>query len=464
MQAAIELLAEIAVTPRPADAVASAFFRARRYIGAKDRSAVAELTFAVLRRHARLRWWLAKAGCPEPEEARARVIANALLAEKRNLVTFEKLFDSGDFHPAPFTEAEGRLARALEHHTLEHPEMPEEIRVECPDWAEPALRRSLGSRFGVEMLALTGPAPLDLRVNPLRAGREAALKDLVSAGIKVQPCRLSPLGIRVEGRPPIAALELFKGGAIEIQDEGSQLVSLLVDARAGQQVVDFCAGAGGKALAMAAAMDNRGRVIACDVLGNRLKRAAERFRRAGLHNIETRPLSSARDPWVKRHKGMFDRVLVDAPCTGTGTWRRNPDARWRPLGPGLSELVGLQAEILDSAARLVKPGGRLVYATCSLLAEENEDRITAFLDSHPDFAPLPITELWPALFGTPSPLEGPWLRLTPARHDTDGFFAAVMIRTKAEKVPESEEAAMEDVVAEATAEAEPDVMAEAEPG
>ncbi|MEI6986447.1 MAG: RsmB/NOP family class I SAM-dependent RNA methyltransferase [Rhodospirillaceae bacterium] len=426
--AAIELLAEIAATPRPADAVASAYFRARRFIGAKDRSAVAEMVYAVLRCHARLGWWLQHCDFSSPEDVRARVIAHAILAEGRRASSVERLFEGGRYNPDPFTAAEARLAQDLDQHTLERPDMPEAVRVECPEWAEPGLRRSLGGRFGVELAALTGPAPLDLRVNSLRAGRDDVLAGLASVGVQARACRLSPLGLRLDGRPAIAGLELFRSGAIEIQDEGSQLVALLADARPGQQVVDFCAGAGGKALAMAAVMNNRGRLIACDVLGNRLKRAAERFRRAGLHNIETRPLSSARDPWVKRHKAMFDRVLVDAPCTGTGTWRRNPDARWRPLGPGLVELVRLQAEILDSAARLVKRGGRLIYATCSLLAEENEDQMTSFLAAHPDFTPLPLAELWPATIGGPSPLDGPWLRLTPARHETDGFFAAVLVR------------------------------------
>ena len=438
VQATIELLAEIAVTPRPADAVAGAYFRARRFIGAKDRNAVAEAVYGVLRRHARLCWWLAEVGYPDPKEARARVIANAVLAEGRRAVSVERLFDGGGFAPGLMTEAEQKMARALDQHTLEHPNMPEAVVAECPEWAEAGLRRSLGGRFGTEMQALTGSAPLDLRVNPLIATREAVLEGLGAAGITARPCRWSPLGLRVEGRHPIAGLDLFRNGAIEIQDEGSQLVALLADARPGQQAVDFCAGAGGKTLAMAAAMKNRGRVVACDVLGNRLKRAAERFRRAGLHNIETRPLSSARDPWVKRHKGRFDRVLVDAPCSGTGTWRRNPDARWRLLGPGLKELLALQAEILDSAARLVKPGGRLIYATCSLLIEENEEQIAAFLEAHADFAPLPIGEVWPTAIGGHSPFDGPWLRLTPARNETDGFFAALLTRTAAVSSPGQE--------------------------
>jgi 16S rRNA (cytosine967-C5)-methyltransferase len=207
---------------------------------------------------------------------------------------------------------------------------------------------------------------------------------------------------------------------------------MLVGARPGERVVDFCAGAGGKTLAIAAQMENKGRVMACDVLANRLKRSAERFRQAGLHNIETKPLTSERDPWVKRHKGTFDRVLIDAPCTGIGTWRRNPDARWRQLGAGLESLLPLQASILTSAARLVKPGGRLVYATCSLLPEENEEQVAAFLAAHPAFRVVPLREAAPQITDSAHP---DFLSLTPARHDTDGFFAAVMQR---EAAPTSE--------------------------
>ncbi|TPO17357.1 RsmB/NOP family class I SAM-dependent RNA methyltransferase, partial [Mesorhizobium sp. CU2] len=198
------------------------------------------------------------------------------------------------------------------------------------------------------------------------------------------------------------------------------------DARPGERVVDFCAGAGGKTLAIATQMNNKGHVVACDVMEGRLKRGAERFRRAGLHNIETRLLASETDRWIKRHKGGFDRVLVDAPCSGTGTWRRNPDARWRaPEEKGLDNLVSLQARILASAARLVKPGGRLVYATCSLMSEENEDQVAAFLAAHPAFRAVPLREAAPQLTTSAHPDH---LSLTPARHDTDGFFAAVMQR------------------------------------
>ena len=325
--------------------------------------------------------------------------------------------------------------KRLDGHTLDHPGMSEAVRLECPEWAAGPLARALGERFAAEMAALLDPAPLDLRVNPVKGDRAGALRQLAAVGIQAEVTRLSPWGLRVEGRPPVAQSAAFRDGLVEMQDEGSQLVALLLGARPGHQVVDFCAGAGGKTLAIAAMMGNRGRVIATDVLDKRLERAALRFRRAGLHNIETRALSSARDPWVKRHKGRFDRVLVDAPCTGTGTWRRNPDARWASLGPGLADLVPLQGEILDSASRLVKPGGRLVYATCSLLPDENADRIDAFLATHPDFSRVPLPQVWAEvaapLGAGPLPGPGPDLMLTPAHDGTDGFYAAILERRSA---------------------------------
>lgn len=432
LQAVIDLLTEIDATPRPADAVMSAYFRARRYIGSKDRTAVAETTYAILRRHARLAWWLEKEG--HPSTPRARVIANAVLGDQRPAGAIAKMFTGDRFDPAPLTREESVLLGALETHTLDHPSMPEAVQVECPAWAEGPMRAALGNRFAVEMAALLDAAPLDLRVNAVKANRDKAAAALAKAGITATPTQWSPLGLRVQGRPPLGQVDAFKNGLVEIQDEGSQLVAFAVAPKPGDQVVDFCAGAGGKTLALAALMNNKGRVVACDVLAGRLKRAAERFRRAGLHNIEAKPLTSARDPWVKRHKRKFDRVLVDAPCSGTGTWRRNPDSRWRVLGPGLEQLVPLQAEILDSAARLVKPGGRLVYATCSLLPEENEGQIAAFLATHPDFTVKPVAEVWAEeRVGATPPADGPYLRLSPGRHDTDGFFAAVLVRAVEEE-------------------------------
>ena len=241
-------------------------------------------------------------------------------------------------------------------------------------------------------------------------------------------CSSDLLGIRVAGRPPLSALEVFKRGSIEVQDEGSQIAALLVDARPGMRVCDFCAGAGGKTLALSAAMENQGHIVACDTSAKRLEGAKTRLRRAKAFNVEQRLLASERDQWVKRHKHAFDRVLVDAPCTGTGTWRRNPDAKW-VLSPGdVVELAALQRRILDSAQRLVKPGGRLVYVTCSLLKDEDEAQAEWFAQAHPEFAALPVAAVWPATVGGEAPNGDPYLVLTPAQHGTDGFFVAVFER------------------------------------
>ncbi|HEU0118162.1 MAG TPA: RsmB/NOP family class I SAM-dependent RNA methyltransferase [Alphaproteobacteria bacterium] len=429
LQATLELLTEIDSVLRPADALVSAYFRARRYIGSKDRAAVSTMTYDILRHRARLDWWLKKAdGLPT---ARSWLLAYLALVNEMRLKDIGEMFSGGKYAPEKLEEFERVILRQLETHTIEHPDMPEEVKTECPDWAAIPLKERFGKNFSKEMRALLKAAPLDLRVNPLKTTRDAILDELKTLAIKAEACTLSEFGIRVFERPSLNALPMLKNGSVEIQDEGSQLVALLVDAKPGQRVVDFCAGAGGKTLAIAAQMKNKGKIIACDVLAKRLERSTERFRRAGLHNIEVKPLKSERDPWVKKHKGDFDRVLVDAPCSGTGTWRRNPDGRWRSLGPGLEKLLPLQAEILDSAARLVKSGGRLIYATCSMLPEENEKQVEAFLASHPDFKLVPYKAIWAE--GVSAQEE--CLSLTPAQHGTDGFFAAVMENTAAPKPP-----------------------------
>lgn len=418
--AAIEILDEFETRPAPADAIVASYLRARRFIGAKDRAAIQAKVFDHFRCRARTDWHIRRAGL-EPA-ARLRVIAGEAFAAQRALVGPRDLFTGHGHDPAPMSAVEERLFHTLAGRPVDHPDMPEAVRLECPDWAEAGLRAALGADFEREMTALLAPAPLDLRANAVKATRQEALIALAADGVAVEPTPYSPWGLRHDGRLALGALQSFRDGLFEVQDEGSQLIALVADARPGMQVVDFCAGAGGKTLAIAATMNNKGRVIACDVSAERLERAGERLRRAGVHNVERRPLKSERDPWVKRHKGGFDRVIVDAPCSGTGTWRRNPDARWRPAGPGLERLMGLQESILQSASRLVKPGGRLVYATCSLLEAENDARIDAFLAREPDFAVVPMTDLQPALGDR-------FMRLTPARHGTDGFFAAVLQRS-----------------------------------
>lgn len=424
LQATLDLMHEVDSVARPADAVVSAWFRARRHIHDKDRGGILELLHALLRHHARLGWWLVRHG--REDMPRGRLLAWLVLKEGKTPDQVERLFNGAKSAPAVLTDQEHALLVKLQGSTIDHPGMPEDVRLECPSWAADPLRRRFGQAFGQEMAALLTPAPFDLRVNPIKSTREAMLRALRGLGLRAEASAIAPYGIRVEERPSLASLPMLKSGEVEIQDEGSQLVAMLVDARPGERVVDFCAGAGGKTLAIAAQMNNKGHVVACDIMEGRLKRSAERFRRAGLHNIETRLLASEMDKWVKRHKAGFDRVLVDAPCSGTGTWRRNPDARWRAWEEqGLDNLVSLQARILASAARLVKPGGRLVYATCSLLPQENEEQVAAFLAAHPAFRAVRLHEAAPQLTNSAHPDH---LSLTPARNDTDGFFAAVIQR------------------------------------
>lgn len=430
VQAAVEVLDAIESQNAPADVVAGAYFKSRRYIGAKDRAAVAGLVYAVLRHRAQLDWWRARVGggrgaAPVAwSPTRARVITWLLTADGWTLDRLKDAFDGGRFRPASLTADELAAAKALAGRTLDHDAQPPWVRRNYPEWLHAALLERFGPDVDREMEALASPAPLDLRVNALKATRDDALARLRAEGLEVERTTLSPWGLRVQGRPPLGALAAFREGVVEVQDEGSQLVALLVEAAPGLRVCDFCAGAGGKTLAMAASMANRGHIVACDVSGRRLEGATRRLRRAGVFNVEQRALSSERDPWVKRHRAKFDRVLVDAPCTGTGTWRRNPDAKWSLKPDDLAELVALQRRILDSAARLVKPGGRLVYATCSVLADENERQAARFAAAHPEFAAIRINEVWTRVVGGEAPADEVWLRLSPARHGTDGFFVA----------------------------------------
>lgn len=433
LQATLDLLTEVEDAARPADAVTSGWFRARRHLDDTDRGEILELLYTLLRHRARLGWWLARQG--QSDTPRTRMLAWLALAEGQTPQEIGRLLDGTRLVPAALTAGEQALVVGLQGARIAHPDMPVEVGLECPAWALDPLRQRFGADFASEMAATLTPPPLDLRVNPMKSTRAAALQDLNRQGLEAEATRHAPHGIRIAKRLSLARLHGLKTGALEIQDEGSQLVALLVEVRPGDRVVDFCAGAGGKTLALAAQMQNKGHIIACDVNETRLKRAAERLRRAGLHNVETRLLASETDRWVKRHKGGFDRVLVDAPCSGTGTWRRNPDARWRAPELGLEGLVALQARILASAARLVKPGGKLVYATCSVLSDENEAQVRGFLAQHPAFRLVPLSEAAPR----PGLAENAdHLCLTPARHGTDGFFAAILRR---EALPEARQSA-----------------------
>ncbi|ONG57242.1 rRNA cytosine-C5-methylase [Pseudoroseomonas deserti] len=430
--ATVALLGDVAAAPRrPADATSNAFFRERRYIGSGDRRAVAERAWSVLRQKLRLDWHLAQHNMPSTP--RMLIMAHLLLVERWTIDGVLQGFPGGRFNAGPPDPGEMAVIQALAGKPLSEEGQPAAPRFNLPDWALEGFQARFGDELPAAAAAMDQAAPLDLRANLLRGTVEQAAAALAAEGIPTERMTYSPWGLRIPDRRPILASKAFTDGLIEIQDEGSQLIALLTGARPGMRVVDYCAGAAGKTLAVAAMMGNRGRIVACDVSSTRLEGAVKRLRRAGVDNAE-RHLLVAGDRWVKRRAGQFDRVLVDAPCSGTGTWRRNPDARSRTTARDLAELVTKQREILDHVAELVRPGGRLVYATCSVLPDEDGSQVEAFLARHADYETVPLAEAWAeAASGMaqelpPPPGSGPWMELAPHSHGTDGFFAAVLRR------------------------------------
>jgi 16S rRNA (cytosine967-C5)-methyltransferase len=420
---AIELLdAILADTSQPADRIVAGWFRRRRYAGGGDRAAISRIVFTVFRRRAQIDWWL------ESRDSRGRVIAALLLGEGWSMADLAAAFDGGRYRPSPLAETERKLAGQLAGKQFDHPDQTRPVRGNYPDWLDRPLGVVLGGALETETAALLDEAPVDLRVNTLRCDRAEAIEALARDGIAAVPTPLSPVGLRLDKRAPLSATAAWRGGLIEVQDEASQIAALLVGARPGEAVADFCAGAGGKTLALAAAMENRGRLAACDISGPRLSRAAPRLKRAGVTIVESHTLVGAHDAWIERREAAFDRVLVDAPCTGTGAWRRNPDAKWRLAPDDLARFVTDQASILERAARLVAPSGRLIYTVCSLLGEEGEAQIAGFLSQSPDFEALPITRIWAEIVGGSCPAGDVHLRLMPGRDGVDGFFISVLRR------------------------------------
>jgi 16S rRNA (cytosine967-C5)-methyltransferase len=422
LQATIEILEKAAGSRIPLDSTVGDYMRARRYIGSKDRADIAERVYKISRARARLSWWLEKFRAEDTP--RNRVLAFAALAENKAPGELASMFSGEKFAPAELTDAERGFVYALPAGSgIDSAEMPEGVRIECPPQYEAALKEYFGKDFESEMAAMIASAPLDLRVNVWRGTREEAQASLAKDDVKTAPTPFSPWGLRAGNKAFLSQTKAFVKGAVEIQDEGSQLIAHMCAVQPGQHVLDYCAGAGGKTMALAAAMKNKGRIVAMDIEANRLEKARPRFRRAGVHDIiETRPLSDEKSrKWLRRQKESFDAVLLDVPCSGTGTWRRNPDMRWRSYGPSLEELLVTQSEILEKVAKAVKPGGRLVYATCSLLPAENEEQVEKFLAAHPEFKPLEVAEEL-------RDGKSPYMRLTPKRHNTDGFFAAVLVR------------------------------------
>lgn len=412
LEMAAELLGAVLKFDMPADSIVSAYFKRHRALGPRERHTLAETTYAVVRQRL-LFQHLAQSGSG-PMERRL-----ALLAWQGN---------------------EGFLRGALKPHeqawladvqAIDRSSLPPKLRHNMPDWLAQPLQETLGAEeFAALSACLSQSAPLDLRVNTLKAKRADMQAALKAAGIDSEETPYSPWGLRIPGKPALNKLDLFIHGNVEVQDEGSQLLALLTDAKRGEMVVDFCAGAGGKTLALGANMRNTGRLYAFDVSGHRLESLKPRLARSGLSNVYPAQIAHERDDRVKRLAGKIDRVLVDAPCSGLGTLRRNPDLKWRQSPQTLQALKVQQAAILESASRLVKSGGRLVYATCSLMTQENEGVAQAFSDQHPEWALVPAGEV---LEGLKVPdaaglTSGPYFRLWPHRHATDGFFAAVWER------------------------------------
>ncbi|MES2742240.1 MAG: RsmB/NOP family class I SAM-dependent RNA methyltransferase [Pseudomonadota bacterium] len=404
-----EVLREILRFTAPADSTLSRYFRDHPRLGARERGAVAEGIYAVLRNKSFFADFAEAGSGPTMRRLTILGLAEAMGADALGGLTEEE------------TEWLTRINQI--DRTLMQPAM----RANMPKWLFDKLIDQYGEQETMLLAdALNAPAPLDLRVNSLKANREEVMATLAEAPILSTPTPYAPLGLRVVKKPSLQNLPLFKSGAIEVQDEGSQLLSQIVGAKRGEMVVDFCAGAGGKTLALGALMRNTGRLYAFDVSEKRLAKLKPRMARSGLSNVHPVLIAHEKDAKIKRLAGKIDRVLVDAPCSGLGTLRRNPDVKWRQKVEAIAEMQEKQAAILAGAARLVKGGGRLVYATCSLLDEENDFIATQFLAAHPDFVLLPMTQV---LAEQKIELEmGDYLKLLPHRHHTDGFFAAVFER------------------------------------
>lgn len=450
LDAASQLLRRVLTFEHPADAQVSRFFRENRQLGPRERATLAETTYAVLR-HKRLFEHLAQTG-KGPRERRLAILGfhgdRSFLRAALDGAETAWLDDCQALLP----EQRAQQPQDMPGHLPEH--LPEALRHNLPDWLAERLHTQLdargqGAQFWPLVHSLNHSAPLDLRINTLQGKRDAIARELRQAGLTLEPTPYSPWGLRVQGKPALQKLEAFRRGAIEVQDEGSQLLALLLDAHRGEMVADLCAGAGGKTLAIGAAMRSTGRLYAFDVSAHRLEALKPRLARSGLSNVHPIAIAHERDERIKRLAGKLDRVLVDAPCSGLGTLRRSPDLKWRQSPQAVRELVDKQQAILKSAARLLKPGGRLVYATCSLLDEENEGIATAFDAEHSQtFTPIPAANVLQGLkipqaenLCSPAPettdqthgdgdthTPGRFLRLWPHQHATDAFFAAVWER------------------------------------
>ncbi len=405
------VLREVLRFTAPADSTLSRYFRENPRLGGRERGVIAEAIYGLLRNKS-VYTSFSESGTGSP----MRRLTLLGLADAVGIDSLGGLSEDEDVW----------LRRVME---IDRSHLPFSLKSNLPEWLWQKLSTKFGDEEAMKLAsALNAPASLDLRVNAMKANREDVIASLAQAPILAEATPYSALGLRIIKKPSIQNLPLFKDGTIEVQDEGSQVLAQILGAKRGEMVADFCAGAGGKTLALGAAMRNTGRLYAFDISEKRLAKLKPRLARSGLSNVHPVVIAHERDAKIKRLAGKLDRVLVDAPCSGLGTLRRNPDVKWRQTEVGVAELNVKQASILDSAARLVKGGGRLVYATCSILDEENEGIVEQFLVGHPDFSLLPVSQV---LEEQKIQLEmGDYLKLYPHVHNTDGFFAAVFQRNK----------------------------------
>lgn len=422
LSAAIEVLTDVESRKRPVSEALKAWGLNNRFAGAGDRAAIGNLVYDALRRRA------SHAALMGSDSPRALVLAVTVRDWNEDPAALSDSFAADSHAPDPLTEDErARAVGQLPDTTPGH------ILADLPQWLAPSIERAFGDNWIVEGQDMAGRPSLDLRTNTLKAQRDRVLKSLARfdpAETTISPVGVTmPAGPRDARTPNVTTDEGYLKGWFEVQDQGSQIVAALAGAQAGEQVLDLCAGAGGKTLALAAAMGNKGQIFAYDSDRNRLAPIYDRLKRNGARNVQVRaPQPGALDDLV----GKMDRVVIDAPCTGTGTWRRRPDTKWKLTPELLNQRMGEQAEILASAVQFLKPGGTLVYITCSILPEENDDQIAAFLADHPGFASLDPEAVWQATFGTPLPLGTvtacSGIALTPRLTGTDGFYINALRR------------------------------------
>lgn len=408
LHSVIELIeAILAAQQKPADAVMQSYFRNRRYIGSSDRRSVGDKVYSVLRSYQGL-----QAALPITS-ARLLVFAHCILDQQQTINDIQELCNG--YGPTPLSHNEQQILSDLKSYNP----------FSLPKWLEAQLEDK-------ELVkSLHEQAPFDIRVNALKSSRDETLRSLQAEGFDVTPTPISPVGIRFGKRTPLNTHEFWENGILEVQDEASQIAGLLCDAKPGMQILDYCAGAGGKSLNLAASMQNKGNLILSDIHPHRLQRAKERLRRAGVTTYQLKDIQKD-NSWFKRQHNRFDRVLVDAPCTGTGTWRRNPDLKNRLTPTDVQELIQVQQKILSQAQQFVKPEGRLIYVTCSVLDVENNQQVAWFLNNHPEFKAVPVTEIWNKTLGTACPFTTATAQFMPNVHGTDGFFISIFERKNKE--------------------------------